>query len=389
MAFDIGLVTEFDDPQSIQDPIVAANAKAINLPSNVGVVWGAMRAPTFGLTGKTFQIYGRSKTDRTGAVGGTAWDASATTGLTITAALANVITTGSVIKAGSEIVIVKSVDRSANTIAVFSRGVGKTTAATHAAASAISVVGHAGNDTDLKNVESFSESTMKYTNYGQLIMETVDTAKTESLLGRKGLETDYLTLRRKEAQLRVSRMLANIAVNGVKQEGVDGGVPYMTAGLFAQLGDSACDNSKTRALNRYNAAGALSETVLKGALKQALSVGNPDTLIVNPSHKAIINEFGASIRQAGRDDRGAGWFVNQYDYEGKAFNILVDADVPSDRIAVVTLGMIQKGWLDGDMLRFEEEPKASSREMRESLQGTFGIIVDGVGYDHLDIYGIA
>ena len=389
MAFDIGLVTEFDDPQSIQDPIVAANAKAINLPSNVGVVWGAMRAPTFGLSGKTFQIYGRSKTDRTGAVGGTAWDASATTGLTVTAALANVITVGSVIKAGSEVVIVKSVDRSANTIAVFSRGAGATTAATHAAAAAISVVGHAGNDTDLKNVESFSESTMKYTNYGQLIMETVDTAKTESLLGRKGLETDYLTLRRKEAQLRVSRMRANIAVTGVKQAGVDGGVPYMTAGLFAQLGDSACDNSKTRALNRYNAAGALSETVLKGALKQALSVGNPDTLIVNPSHKAIINEFGASIRQAGRDDRGAGWFVNQYDYEGKVFNILVDADVPSDRIAVVTLGMLQKGWLDGDMLTFKEEPPASSREMRESLQGTFGIIVDGVGYDHLDIYGIA
>ena len=49
-------------------------------------------------------------------------------------------------------------------------------------------------------------------------------------------------------------------------EGVDGGVPYMTAGLFAQLGDSACDNSKTRALNRYNAASAaLSETILKAA----------------------------------------------------------------------------------------------------------------------------
>ena len=392
MAFDIGLVTEFDDPQSIQDPIVAANAKAINLPSNVGVVWGAMRAPTFGLTGKTFQIYGRSKTDRTGAVGGTAWDASAITGLTVSDALANVITVGSVIKIGSEIVAVKKVTRSAgaSTIDVFSRGACGSTAATHTAASAISVVGHAGNDTDLKNVESFSETTMKYTNFGQLIMETVDTAKTESLLGRKGLETDYLTLRRKEAQLRVSRMLASIAVNGIKQEGVDGGVPYMTAGLFAQLADSACEGSKTRALNRYNAASAaLSETILKGALKQALSVGNPDTLIVNPSHKAIINEFGASIRQAGRDDRGAGWFVNQYDYEGKAFNILVDADVPSDRIAVVTLGMLQKGWLEGDMLTFKEEPPASSREMRESLQGTFGIIVDGVGYDHLDIYGLA
>ena len=390
MAFEIGLITEYDDPISVQDPIVAANAKAIDLPANVGRVWEAMKAPTFGITGKTFQIYGRSKTDRSGAVGSTAWGASATTGLTVSAALANVITVGNVLKIGSEVVVVKSVDRSANTISVFSRGAGGTTAATHAIAAAVDVVSHAGNDTDLKNVESFSEATLKYTNYGQLIMETVDTAQTEALIGRKGLAQSYVELRRKEAQLRVSRMLAKTAVIGVKQAGVDAGVPYLTAGLFTQLADSACESSAIRALNRYNAASAaLTETIMKAALKQAFSVGNPDTLIVNPTHKAIINEFGASIRQTGRDDKGAGWYVNQYDYEGKALNIIVDADVPSDRLAVVTLGSLQKGWLEGDMLTFKEEPAKSSREQRESLQGTFGIIVDGVGYDHLDIYGLA
>lgn len=391
MSFEIGLITEYDDPQSIQDPIVAANAKAINLPSNVGKVWEAMRAPTFGISGKTFQIYGRSKTERVGSVGSSEWDASAVSGLSVTDALAETITTGSVLKIGSEVVVVKAVTRASgsSTISVFGRGSGATTAATHSASAAIEVIGHAGNDTDLKSVESFSETTMKYSNFAQTVFETVDTAQTESLIGRIGLDQSYEQLRRMEAQIRVSRNLAKSSVIGLKQEGVKGGVPYMTAGLFPQLADSTCENSKTRAVNRYNAgASALSETLLKAALKQAFSVGNPDTLIVNPTHKALINEFGASIRQTGRSDTGAMWYVNQIDYEGKALNIIVDADVPSDRLAVVTLGMLQKGWLSGDMLTFKEEPSLSSREKRESLQGTFGIIVDGVGYDHLDIYGL-
>ena len=94
------------------------------------------------------------------------------------------------------------------------------------------------------------------------------------------------------------------------------------------------------------------------------------------------------IADRDRTDKAAGYEITSYEFQGKSLSFLVDEDMPADRIAVVTLDKCQKGWMEGDVLRYVEEPAASSREKRETLQGTFALIVDGVGYDHLDIYGI-
>jgi hypothetical protein len=52
--------------------------------------------------------------------------------LPISSALANIITNYTVLKIEDELVVVKSVDRNANTIEVYDRGYGSTTGVAHA-----------------------------------------------------------------------------------------------------------------------------------------------------------------------------------------------------------------------------------------------------------------
>ena len=390
MAFTLGKVTDFDDANTILTPEVLVTAKAITLPTNKGVLYQSMSAPQRAITQKEFEIYSRTATGLTGVVGDGSgalggWADSGTTGLKMTAVGMNALTVGSVLKVESEIVAVKSVNRTAYTIDVFARGMGGTSAAAHADTTAYTVIGIAASDGDLKNVESKSENTVKYKNFAQTIFEIVEYTQSELLIGRKGLTTaNEIALCRQEAMLRVAKLLSSNAINGTKHQGTKV-IPYMSAGLFAQLAD---DSSGTRVINRYNAnSTAFSETILKTALDQTMNIGNCDTILVSPAKKKLMNAF-ISSRTVMRDDKTAGSNVEFYEYEGVVFNIMVDADVPSDRVALINLAKCQKSFLEGDVIRFVEEPPASSREHRESIQGTVAFAVDGVGYDHCDIYGL-
>lgn len=69
-------------------------------------------------------------------------------------------------------------------------------------------------------------------------------------------------------------------------------------------------------------------------------------------------------------------------------NLRVDADMPDGKIACVNQGKCKKGWLANDGLRMVDEPSASSRESRKSLQGSLGFIIEDVGTDHILLCGI-
>jgi len=75
----------------------------------------------------------QNETVYSGAIGTVAWNATDTTWLSISAALAGIITNYAVLKIENEMVAVKSVNRIANTIEVFARWMGSTTGATHTA----------------------------------------------------------------------------------------------------------------------------------------------------------------------------------------------------------------------------------------------------------------
>lgn len=390
MAFEFGQFNEFSDSVTCADPIIAAAAKAINLGPWTGKFYEAMVAPEVAFDTKEFEIYTRSKTSRDGVIG-SAWAATGTTGLSMAAAACKGLTKGHVLLVGTEVVIVAGVNRTANTIDVLARGGAGTTAAQHAAGAAYKVIGFAGADTDLKDVEGMHETTAKYTNYVQTVFEIIDWTK-HGTLKRKGLTDAQATAQLiKEAEVRVAEMLATMSVNGYKAAANINGGRFMSAGLIQQLTDT---NGGARAPLTYNVAGILTEAKLLAAIKQCFDAGgNPNTIWVNPTCKGYVNTFNIAnsslALQANKEDHTAGGqYITHVDYEGNILAVRVDRDMPGDGIAVVNQGLCKKGWLTDDGLRMMDEPAASSRETRKSLQGSVGFAIEGVGSEHILLTGI-
>lgn len=396
MGFILGSITEHSDVNTIRQPEIISAAKVIELPSNKGIFYQAMSAPRQALTSNKYEIYGRSCTGNTGKLGdgnGTGaagWDNSATTGLKMNAAAMNLLTIGSVLQiedTATEVVVVKAVDRSANTIDVFARGAGATTAAAHADEVPFSVIGFSGRDTDLKNVESRHESTSKYINYTQQFFEILDYKKNETLIGRQGLSPERLiAIEQQEAMLRIAKMLSSSSIQGYKQVGSDN-IPSMSAGLISQLRDTS---SGTREIKNVTSVGKLDETKLKNALTEAFETGTPDTIWANPSYATIIDGFiPDDSRRYVPSDNVAGLYVSKYNYRGKILEVAYDVDIPVSTIPIVTMSKCQKGFLQGDDIRMVDEPGLSnSREIKASIQGAVGFMVEGVGYDHILMEGV-
>lgn len=391
MSFEYGMFNEFSDSVATRDPVIFALSKMINLGPWTGQFYQSMIAPENTLDAKVFEVFNRSKTSRDGVIGASNWDDDDVSGLSMTSTGVKGLTVGHVLLVGSEQVIVKSVNRSANTIDVFARGAGGTTAAAHTAGAAFKVIGFAGQDEDLKNVESVNEVTAKYENYVQTVFETVDWTNHGDLLTKGHSEESASILLTREAAVRVAEMLARMSIFGVKYKQTSGTTRYMSAGLLAQLQDN---NSGTRETLTYNASGDLTEAKLLAAIKQVLAKGgNPDTIWCSPTVKGYINNFNIAnsslaIAAAKGDHTAGGQYVTHIDYEGKILAVKVDADIPNANLAIVTSGSIKKGWLVDDGLRLVDEPPKSSREHRKSLQGSVGFAIENVGQDHLLMTGI-
>lgn len=390
--FEFGQFNEFSDSVTLANPTLAGLAKVIELGPFVGQFYQAMTAPQTSIRTKEFKVFSRSVTSRDGVIGtgtGTGWDIDDVTGLKMTATAVKGLTVGHVLQVADEVVVVKSVNRSAYTIDVWARGAGSTTPAVHADQVAFKVIGFAGDDADLKNVEGVSETSSAYSNFVQTVFEVIDWTKHGELV-RQGMTTENATIiLLREAEIRVARNLSRMAIWGVKQAASDG-IRSMSAGLLSQLADT---NGGNRNVFRYNAAGALTEAKVKAALKEVFDFGgNPDTLLVSPTVKGYINTFNMAnpALQVSTDvnNRVAGSYIDAINYEGAVLKIKVDADMPNDKIAVIRSASCKKAWLEGDGLVQKDEPTLSSREMRKSLQGSVGFLVEDVGTDHSLIYGV-
>lgn len=388
MPFNFGQYNEFSDSVTFGDPIVEAVARAINLGPFEGRFFEAMGAPVASLTQKEFKIYSRTQTSRNGTIGTGAWNNSSASGLSVNSDSLKGLTVGHVLDIGGEVVIIKSVNRTANTIDVHKRGDGGTAAAAHTAGATFEVISFAGADEDLKNVESMYEATTEWSNYVQTVFETIDWLKHGELM-RQGLsDANAINTLIREAEVRIARILATTAVRGVKAKPVNGAGRYMSAGLLVQLGDL------TRGARTYNCNGLLTETKFKAALKAMFDNGGTgNTIWAGPTVKEYLNAFlGANSSVTLTDQKSnhvaGGIYVDSYNYEGAILNVRVDSAMPSDRIAIVNQGKCKKGWLSEDGLRLVDEPTPSSREKRKSLQGSLGFMVEDVGSDHTLISGI-
>lgn len=387
MAFNFGQFTEFSDSVTIADPTIEALARAIELGPYEGQFYQAMGAPMAPIRTREYDVYSRSKTARKGTIDAN-WDDDDVSGLGVSDTSLAGLSIGMVLDIGGEYVIVSAIDAANGQISVHSRGAGGTTAASHTSGDSFDVVGFAGTDTDLKNVRSFSETTSVYANYVQTIFETIDWTKLGDLV-RKGMSPDQASLLLiSEAENRVAEMLGVMAIRGKKSSASAGSGRFMSAGLLAQLSDS------NRSPNTYNVNGDLTEEAFKAAIGQAVEKGAKLTTVwCNPTVKGYINAFMGAIpavviNQEKSDKTAGGLYASRYDYEGLVLEIRVDSAMPSSAVAIVNQAKCKKGWLEGDGLRLVDEPQASSRELRKSLQGSVGFIVEDVGTDHQYLYGI-
>lgn len=387
---DIGMHTQYDDPNTIIQPTILGMASEIALGAWEGVIWNRLGAPELAVNNTKYEIYDRSRTALTGVVGdgaATGWNNSATTDLPMTAAAVGILTVGDVLEVESEQVVVSSVDRSANTIDVVARGHGSTSAASHSDTTAFTVIGKAINDTDLKNVESFAELSGVYTNYTQTIVELVEQTFTDQIQARKAFEQRPQLI--KEAMDRMFRRLSTTCIKGVQSVGTATS-PQTTAGILEQL--SAGGGVRTPL--RYNASGVTSaETVLKNALIACWNGGgNPTHIYLSPTNKRKFDPLMEQFIRTTRAEAGVIGTDNgvAYMYQGRQLPFIQDQAMPDDRIEIVTERKLYKGWRVGDIMRGPViEPPNSSRETRASLQGSFFISCEGVGVDHIDCYNVS
>lgn len=388
MAFEFGKFHEFSDSVTIGDPVLYSAAKVVDLGPFTGNFYQKMGAPAVVLTQKEFEIYSRSKTSRNGVIGATAWGASATTGLSMPVDVLKGLTVGHVLRIDGEVVIIKNVDRTNNTIDVLKRAVSGTAKA-HAASTPYKVIGFAGNDDDLEKVESMSETTRKWSNYVQTVYEVINWNKHGELV-RDGMSNENaIAFLLKEAEIRVAEILSSMAINGIKYKDTNAGDErYMSAGLLAQLSDSA------RGALTYNVNGLLSETKLDDTLKMLFNRGGvANTLWVSTKGQEyldyMLQNSNAAVIVTDKGNTVAGnRYVKQYNYHGQVLSVEIDSEIPDDTIAVVNQADCKKGWLKDDGLRMVDEPVTSSRKSKKSIQGTVGFMIENVGSNHALLTGI-
>lgn len=391
MSFEFGQFDYFSDPVTSSNPVIMAVAKSLKTGPYLGTFYQAMSAPDVKLDSKEYKVYTRTDYLRDGVIGGN-WDSSSVTGLSVSAEAAKCLTVGHVLKIGDEYVIVKEVNRANNTIAVRGRGAASTTAAAHAKGAAFTVVSFAGDDVDLKQMTGVYNITNVYENYVHTVFEVMDWTKHGTLV-RQGMTPETATaVLYTDAMKNVSRLLARSCIHGRKHKAVTRDDRYMSAGLIQQLADT--ENGK-RTVLKYDAAGPLTDEKLKAALKEHFDRGgNGDTILCSSTNKAYLNNLlgACNVHEeliSDRDEHTAGGiYCNAYDYEGHKLKIVVDQDIPDDMIPIVTLASCKKQWLNGDGLQVKDEPSASSREFRKSIQGSLGYHIEGVGQDHTLLFNV-
>lgn len=380
---DLGMHTTLKDVESTLDPEVLAMAERLTplQSKEFGKIWDLFTTRGTPFATDEYEILSRSYTAPSFAIArggvGTDWDDVAdTTALPVASNLIDRVTVGDILLlgGGSEIVVVKSVDRTGNTIDVYERGAGDTAGTAQGATNTATIIGNAHIEGTV-DAEAMAETTAKVTNYCQIVLETIDLSKEDTDQARKtGRTRENLA---SEAMERVMRDLARTAIYGEARVGT-ASIPAMTRGLLSHL-DNVAGAIKTAV------SGAFTETVLKNILDDVREAGGTvNAIVMNVANKRLANAFtGADSIQVDRGERMGGHVLDGYIADGfGSIPFVVDLDMPNSKVAVVNTRYLEKGWKENDTLRFVPETNVNSREKKETLQGKFGLAVHNVGTTH-------
>lgn len=232
-------VNHFSNAATIQEQFVAWEDN-FDLNAYEATIFRSFRvgAP---LSNLKYETAYPEETVYTGAIGdggGTGWDAVATTALPISAVLAGLITNYAVLKVEDEIVVVKSVDTGANTIDVFKRGAGETTAVIHADLVVADILGY-NMPRGVKDIDSnYKEQIVDWNFVGKYTVPSLKYNIEQLTENRKYFNNDVefdnfisynLIDKDRELLMTTNKMI----INGTREEGAEG-EPGMTRGILEE-----------------------------------------------------------------------------------------------------------------------------------------------------------
>ncbi len=198
---------------------------------------------------------------------GAGWDNSSTTDLAVDDG--SKFQDGHIILVESEKMVVKSASASANTIEVYARGFGGTSAATHANDSVITIIGMARLEGDDADYGPLTDISAPY-NYTSIFQKAIKVSGTMQAISQHGIDDEFLYQANK-AVPHLLRLVERMAFYGERVEG-SAVSPRSAGGLATFISD-----------NTVNAGGAIAKADVDSLMEEIIMDGGyPDLLVMNP-----------------------------------------------------------------------------------------------------------
>ena len=198
---------------------------------------------------------------------GAGWNNSDTTGLDVDDA--SKFQDGHIILVESEKMVVSAVDTSANTIDVYARGFGDTSAATHADDTPIYIVGMARLEGDDADYGPVVDVTAPY-NYTSIFQKAIKVSGTLQAISQHGIDDEFMYQANK-AVPHLLRLVERMAFYGERVQG-SASAPRSAGGLGIFITD-----------NTVAAGGAIAKSHVDSLMEEIIMDGGyPDLLVMNP-----------------------------------------------------------------------------------------------------------
>lgn len=280
--------------------------------------------------------------------------------------------------ADSEQVIVKKVDTSANTIDVYSRGHGDTTAAKQGTSDfEAKVVGHASIEGGDPQTAYFQGFTTRY-NYCQIFEDTASQSGTlrRSLVPGGDSMDQAVAIQLKEQMRQLNRAI----IHGTRN--LDSSNHIATMGGIREFLSETKDFDSD-----------LKKSLLEAAVVQAIEAGcNPDAIHASPGDISKISQLYESQTQPQIGNSQAGFSAVQLSIAGEWLTLMPDRDIPSGEAYILDYDRIGYGPLEGgergDWASYILWDKQNLNQDGRQVGGEFTLQVNNPAGAGLRIYGI-
>lgn len=368
------------DLSPYKDEYISGLATLIN--PNLTITWDLfLQGPT--LNTVKHKWYDAPVINIKGEVGAGGWDATATTALPIDAGLAVNIQIGDQLHVENEIVIVKAINArtTAPTIDVYSRGWGTTTGAIHAATTPIYATGQAMIEGEVET-DRIKQENLARSNFFQRQTEQIEITKTAELQAYLDVNS-ALQDAQQQALARLLRKANRQVILGEPVDG-DGDQPRTCGGLkyFIQYKGGF---SKS-------AGGQITEDLINDVMQEVSERGGtPNTLLVAPREKRILNDLFKDQIRYERTETTAGNAVQIYESVAGPLRIVTDPamTLAGGEAYFLNTAMMEKYFFEGGQIELVDEPSLGNSERKvQSLKMHYSVKVKDTGTHFGRLYGL-